>query len=984
MLGPPLLAQTAAPTGTIRGTVVDIDYELPLKGVRIAVLGTSLSARTDENGTFLIENVPPGTWTLVFSLEGYERITLSEVVVAGQIREVRASLNQEVIDMDEMVVSGADLLAGTELGLLEVRAEALALQDAVSSELISQAGASDVAGALKLVTGTSIVDGKYAVVRGLADRYVGTTLNGVRVPSADPRRRAVQVDLFPTGTIDTLTVTKTFNPDLQGDFTGGGIDIVTRSIPDDFEFSISASLERDTLATGTDSYLTYSHGGTGPFGFKADDREIPKETDQPLPPVPTFSANPTPAQMQASQAWDRLVRSFEPVMGVEQSSPGPNESYSAIIGDRFESEGNVFGILGAATYSHKYSFYDEGVYNTGGISTDTDDTVRVSGRSDTRGVDEVLTGVLINGVWQPNHTNEISLKLIGNASAEDTARYQEQDLGPRVQQNQSLHYVERSVVSGQLHGSHTFEPLWFRWVGSWNYTEQDEPDVRFFRNDLEPRPSIGDYLSSVPTNSTDADNTRRIWRRGEEEGPLAKADVGIPFEQWSDLKGEIKAGLYGEWVDREYTQRSYSFFFPTQFGGASNPAARENRSKVRYATTDPGVLWTDVFMDDSRIGLASNDPPAPNQLIWLISSLPAKRDVNYTGEQDIGAAYAMADLPLTERLKVVFGARFESTKIEILPTSGSGLVEVIFIQESGDRALGEVPSELAGSTIDEDDVLPSVNLIWDMTEQMKLRASWSRTIARPTFRELAPVATEEFIFGDEFVGNPELMMSSITNYDLRWEWYRRPGEVYAASVFYKDIADPIELISFTAGERTFNQPVNYEQGEVSGIEVEGRLPLDIISEKMRWFSFGVNVAFIDSEVDVPEEEQESLAAFALDQETRRLQGQPDRIVNVNLVYDNEESGTQVGVFYNLTGEMLASGAARGSVEANPDVFETPFGILNATFSQKIGNRLTVSLKASNITTDTREQVWRVPSGEETTKVLRPIAALYSFGLKWAW
>lgn len=985
----PIFPQTAVATGVIRGTVVDIDYELPLSGVRVAILGTSLSARTDENGNFLIENVPAGTWTLVFSLEGYERITSSEIVVAGQIREVRASMNQEVIDMDEMVVSGADLLAGTEMGLLEVRAESLSLQDAISSELISQSGVSDVAGALKLVTGTSIVDGKYAVVRGLADRYVGTTLNGVRVPSADPRRRAVQVDLFPTGTIENLTVTKTFNPDLQGDFTGGGIDIITKSIPDEFLFSISGSVEEDSLATGEDDFLTYSNGGVGPFGFKADDKEIPSETNIPLPPLPTFSANPTPAQMEASMAYDRLVRSFDPVMGVEPEAPGANTSWSALVGDRFETEENVFGILGAVTYSHKYSFYEDAIYNTGGVTSSTDQAIAVSGRSDTRGVDEVLTGALINGVWQPNQTNEISLKLIGNASAEDSARYQEQDLGEnRVQQNQSLHYIERSVLSGQLHGSHTFEPLWFKWVGSWNYTEQDEPDVRFFRNDYSTIPQPGGaptlYDSSTPQNSTEYQNTRRIWRRGEEQGPLGKFDVGIPFTQWSDAPGEIKIGAYGEWIDREYTQRSFTFFFASpQVGGSSNPARRENSAKSHFSTSEGGSLWTDIFLSDNRIGLATNSPPAPNQLLWVAKSLPGQNDVSYTGEQDIDAFYAMADLPLTPRLKTVFGARLETTNIEIIPTSGSGLVEVIEIQPSGDRAIILVPAAEAGSAIDQTDLLPSVNLIWDMTEQMKLRASWSRTIAKPTFRELAPVATEEFIFGDEFVGNPALMISNVTNYDLRWEWYRRPGEVLAASLFYKDIQDPIELISYNAAERTFIQPVNYEQGSVAGIELEGRVTLDVISPKLRFFSVGANIAFMDSEVDVPEDEQEGLAAYGLDQETRRLQGQPDKIFNINVVWDNTDWGTQVAVFYNLTGELLISGASRGSTDGNPDVFESDFGTMNVTLSQKFSKGFTMTFKAGNINTDNRQQVWRVPSGEDTIKVQRETSATWSLGAKFS-
>jgi len=977
----PLRAQTAEPTGIIRGTVVDIDYDLPLSGVRVAILGTSLWARADDNGNFLIENVPAGTWTLVFSLSGYERITRSEVVVGGQIREVRVPMNQEVIDMDELVVSGADLLAGTEMGLLEIRAESLSLQDAISSELISQSGVSDVAGALKLVTGTSIVDGKYAVVRGLADRYIGTTLNGVRVPSADPRRRAVQVDIFPTGTIENLTVSKTFSPDLPGDFTGGGIDIITKSIPDDFTFSASGSIEEDSLATGEDDFLTYSNGGAGPFGFKADDKRLPAETATPLPLFPTFSANPTPAQMQASIAWSNLVRSFDPAMGVETETPGPNQSWSALIGDRFETPENVFGLLGAVTYSHKYFFYEDAVYNTGGYNGFVSDNVAVRGRSDTRGVDEVLEGALINGIWQPNETNEISLKLIGNASSEDSARYQEEDVSAeRVQQNQALQYTERTVASAQLHGSHTFDRLWFRWVGSWNYTEQDEPDVRYFRNDYENTP--GGYVSSTPQNSTVFQNTRRIWRRGEEEGPLGKLDIGFPFEQWTDTRGEFKVGAYLESNDREYEQHSYTYSFSSpQVGGSSNPARRENLSKNFYVTPTNGTLWTDVFTDETRIGLAMNNPPAPNQLLWVIQPVASHYDVQYTGDYDAGAWYGMADLPLTPRLKAVFGARVESTQIGVVPTTGSGIIEVILFS-SGGNAVVQVPQEEGIADIDQTDVLPSASLIWDITEPMKLRAAWSRTLAKPTFRELAPVATEEFIAGDEFVGNPDLKISHITNYDLRWEWYRRPGELLAAGLFHKDIEDPIELIAFSAAGRVFNQPVNYEQGQVSGVELEARTTLDIISEKLRFFSVGLNYAWIDSEVDIPQEERDALASTGLDEETRRLQGQPDKILNLNVVWDNTDWGTQVALFYNLTGEMLVSGAALGETDANPDTFEKDFQTMNFTVSQKLKAGFTVNFKMGNITTDTREQVWRV-DGDDTTKILRDTSATWSIGAKFS-
>ena len=173
-------------------------------------------------------------------------------------------------------------------------------------------------------------------------------------------------------------------------------------------------------------------------------------------------------------------------------------------------------------------------------------------------------------------------------------------------------------------------------------------------------------------------------------------------------------------------------------------------------------------------------------------------------------------------------------------------------------------------------LLPSVGVIWEIQAGMNLRGTWSKTIARPTFRELAPVATEEFIFGDEFVGNPDLILSSIENWDLRWEWFRRAGDVLAVSVFYKSLSDPIEYISFSAANRSFVQPVNYERGSLRGIEIEARTTLDVLHESLRGFAAGANVTWLDSEVDVPANDQLSLAQFGLDEPTRPSRVSPRR------------------------------------------------------------------------------------------------------------
>jgi TonB-dependent receptor len=267
---------------------------------------------------------------------------------------------------------------------------------------------------------------------------------------------------------------------------------------------------------------------------------------------------------------------------------------------------------------------------------------------------------------------------------------------------------------------------------------------------------------------------------------------------------------------------------------------------------------------------------------------------------------------------------------------------------------------------------------------MNVRASWSRTLARPTFRELAPVATEEFLFGDEFLGNPKLRLSRIQNYDLRWEWFRRAGEVLAASVFYKDIVDPIEQISFAAGGRFFIQPINYDRGNVRGLEVEARSELDVFADSLRGLAATVNYTWIESQVEVPLAERVSLSDYSLDQTQRRLQGQPDSIINASLVYENDYYGTSAGLFYNRVGETLQTGAARGLNGGIPNVIELPTSSLDLTISQKLWQHFSVGFKARNLLRPDRRSVYRTPGGDEAPRVQRETARLFGLSATVRW
>jgi TonB-dependent receptor len=984
-------AQGSGVAGAIRGRVTDKDFDVALSRVRVTLVEALLATSTNEDGRFVFENVPPGTYTLSFTKDGFERQVSAGVVVApGQIAEVDVELASEVVEMEELVVKGEDLLGNTEIGLLDVRAESTTMQDAISSELIGQAGASDAAGALKLVVGATVADGKYATVRGLSDRYTGTTLNGVRLPSADPRKRAVNIDIFPTGTIESMTVTKTFTPDLQGDFTGGGVDIQTKSVPEEKTLSISVGAEYNSNATGNEAFLTYDGGGINASGFDEGDRNLPAIANTTLPRFPRFSTNPAPEDVEASQKYDATTRAFAGVIGTSQEAPGPNGSFSLVYGDKreFETTGKL-GWIAALTYNDKYGFFADGINNTAYVSVKGEPMTLAKNRSDSQGIEELLIGFLGSVTYRPNDANDFTFRLVGNQSTEDEARFQvETQNATLIEQNQTLHYTERSLASAQLLGKHRFEggkrgafgAPELRWLAAFNTTRQDEPDVRFFRNLLD----MANHTSTRPPNSTDAQNTRRIFRNIDETNAQGSADVTAPFTQWTQSEGTIKAGLYYESSDRDYTQDSFTYTFPRQAGSPSNPDVRENNALASYTNDDPDALWTDVFLDPDRIGLASNTPPAPNQLLWTL--IPLGTDVDYTGDQTIEAVYAMTELPVSPKVKLVAGVRYESTAIGVIPENQAfGRVEII-IQDpvSGAYGIAQVPEEQAIADIDESQILPSIGVIWEIVSGMRLRASWAKTVARPTFRELAPVATEEFLFGDEFVGNPDLTLSSIKNWDLRWEWFRRPGDVLAASVFKKDLTDPIEYINFSAANRSFIQPINYETGELTGIEVEARTKLDVLHPALANVTAGGNITWLESSVDVPDEQQAFLAAFGLDEPTRALQGQPEAIVNLNLTYDDEERKVSAGLFYNVVGRTLITGAATGLDGATPNVYQEPFQLLDATFEKTFKHGVKLLVKGKNLLAPDARAIYRTPYGDQETKTLRETARVFGVTVGWSY
>ncbi|MEO0651662.1 MAG: carboxypeptidase regulatory-like domain-containing protein, partial [Planctomycetota bacterium] len=261
-------AQIGVTPGTIRGVVTDADFDAPLPGVRVEIFQTSQATQTTDRGNYVISQVPPGQYTVIFSRPNFRDLIRNDVIVEpGRVTDLSVLLFGEYTELREFVVK--DVVGGgtgTEQAVLDLRFEATALLDSISAEFISRAGASDAAAALNLVAGATVQDGRFAVIRGLPNRFVSSQLNGVRLPTTVDDERAVELDQFPSNVIESIQVSKTFTPDQQADATGGAVDVRLKSIPDSTIRNLKVSTGFNSNVAFDDDFLTFEDGGVGAFG----------------------------------------------------------------------------------------------------------------------------------------------------------------------------------------------------------------------------------------------------------------------------------------------------------------------------------------------------------------------------------------------------------------------------------------------------------------------------------------------------------------------------------------------------------------------------------------------------------------------------------------------------------------------------------------------------------------------------------------------
>ena len=950
-----------AQTGSIRGVVTDEDFDAPLAGVEVVVAETSQSAISGDQGNYVLENLVPATYTLVFEKDGYQRRVKGEVLVAaGQLTEADAALAGDFTEMEEFIVEDIlQLTAGSETALLELRFDSPSLMDSIGSDLMSRAGASDAASALKLVSGASVQDGKYAVIRGLPDRYVSSQLNGVRLPSADEDKRAVELDQYPSTVIESLQVSKTFTPDQQGDASGGAVDVRLKGVPDEAVFKLSGQMGKNSQVGTRDDFLTYKGGGVNFMG-RDTGRDIQSDLE--------------------GRNWDGAV-------GVSTTDAPRDYKWSMGGGGAHELEDGVkVGGFASVFYERDSSYYDDGVNDSywvvdaGGPmtplnqqGTSADGTFLTSLFDVTQGTQSVRWGGLATmGLETEKHS--LNLTYLYSHAAEDKATLAEDTRGkeyyfPGYDRNdithpgndpdnlgaapylrtETLQYTERTTDSFQIDGSHkapmedwevadwlTLEAPELDWVLAKSSANMEQPDKRQFGSkwvgsSLDPgAPPFLPPFRTPPRHSPFKPganffmgNLQRIWKEVDEQSELRSFNLSFPFALWSENEGYLKVGQFHDQVDRKFRQDTFSNL---------------NEGDPEFIG-DWDEYWSAVFNSEDH------------------AILPSDYDVDYDGEQEIKAWYWMADIPLSERVNVIGGARYESTniKVEVTPDPFATWYDL----ETESFIGFEDDPDAANVDFDQDDMLPAAGIVYEAVDGLTLRGSYSRTIARQTFKELTPVVQQEYLGAPIFIGNPGLHMSELENYDLRVDFVPYEGALLSASWFRKEIDEPIEYVQRFL-DYSFTTAQNYPKGQLEGYEFEARQQLGQYFDSLDGLSIGGNLTLIDSEVTIPQSEVDDFSEPGIQapESKRDMRNAPEYLYNLFATYDTPVTRTKISLFYTFQGDTLLAGAGESGGNFIPPVYALAYDTLNLGISQGLGKYLSLQFGAKNLTNPRIQTVYR--------------------------
>jgi hypothetical protein len=946
--------QTQDGFGRLSGQVLDAQTGAEISGAAVALLeDPAFFIRSDLEGRYAFRDIPEGRYTIRVFKGGYEPFDVKEVEITdGEVTRIDIplparpeaeaapsgpELASDIFEMAAFEVT-ADRIMNTEVALLEVRQRSISIGDGIGSDFIGRAGVGNAAEAMTKVVGANVIDGKYAVIRGLGDRYSNTLLNGAALPSNDPSKKTVQLDIIPADLMEEVSTTKTFTPDKPGDFTGGSVNVVTKSFPDEFVVKVSASVgynsqtTRETMPVIRDADMDF---------FGEVDAGLPRE-------VPAL-----PVQYNALAGAER--RAVEKALHAAPLYAGQKEApfdtgFQFSVGDSFPvlEEGKV-GYVVSFTRDQSYSLIPEMERNRFiGVEADRPK----SGFLVDKGSESVSWGALLNLAFQWNPFNEVSYNYIKNQTGDSTVTQGRRGFDTETENNEpglsvlsrnlpagkdsavqylsydSHKYTLRELDSHQLKGRHVFDALnntELAWLVSVAETGEDTPIDRSFG-----------YVEFLYSDGSSDDlwyyaaNPRypeRTFGTLSDTKDSVTVDLTVPLTLEAVTALKIKAGASLVEGERVSLQRTYSYDWSLSVPG------RVPERRFEFFDRLEELVWI-----DGNVGGFGSGPVGIDELTTISGNARS-----YTGSEEVTAAYLMADLEVTEWLRFIGGVRSEETTMTVA-ANPDFVNPALFTTGNGE------------GLIEESDLLPALHSVVRLGEEgtMNLRFSYGQTLARPTFREFSPFRAFDTQTREIVQGNPLLLRTLVDNYDFRWEWFFTPGELIAVSIYHKEFTDPIIATARSNGTDYLFSWDNVSAGTISGAELELR---KVFFERL---TVGGNASYIESEIDPIEGGLGSATVF---------EGQPEFIMNFNIGYADEEAGFAVNLFYNYVDDVL-----RYVGQNIPSVFEKGRTSLDFNVSKEVfGIRWKVSVK--NLLNDPYEFYYATSSA--------PVYERYHTGRDWS-
>lgn len=923
-------------SGTLRVLVRDSERAAAVPGAEVTLRERGRLGLVDDAGVLEVQ-VPAGASAVAVVAAGYiPRITPVEVPVDGVV-EVTVSLLPRADELEELTVTAPHLKGGTAVAVAERRAEKQ-LVEVLGAEQMKKSGDGDAAAALRRVTGLTLVGGRFVYVRGLGDRYSSTLVNGAVLPSPEPERRVVPLDLFPSSLLEALVVQKTWSPELPGEFGGGSVQLRTRSHPETPLLTVSASM---TFIPGS-TLVSHAQAPAGWLDVLAMDdgsRAVPAGIVAASRERPLAEGNALTGGGLSKKELEQLGESISPAWSPRPALVLPGLSWQATAGDTWSTPWGQFGAIGGLTWSqdalHTVTTRQLTAAGQGGEVVVTDDLALASTERSTS------LGGVVGLALSPSVGQRLRAVTLLNRSADDDARLItgfDQDIDSQLRLTR-LRYVARQLFVQQLLGEHVLpwapwsvspdDGAELRWRAAYALARRDEPGQRLTRFDQGPDGAFrlsdrsdGNQLlsSSLLDQAVDAGVTLRV--------PLDAV--------WADARASVGAATALKL--RGVETRRYKFLFTGPL--ASDPTLR---------TLAPEEIFTPATIGPDGFMLAE----------------ATRNTDNHTGSSGIAAVFVAGEAPLlpgvVDDVVISGGLRLEGSRLEVTTF------------ELFNAAAAPVVAELVNV-----DLLPSLAVAWTVIDDVTLKVAGARTVVRPELRELSPAVYTDVAGGRARFGNPDLEATGIAHLDARVEWAWSPRDGVSVAGFGKHFDKPIESV-VTAGADQAITAANVEAAVNVGVEVEGRVGLDTVLGTLGrgpleiplldglWC--GANGALIWSRVQIGEARQGTLTSTE-----RALEGQSPWVMNLQVGSDDDTRGFSAAVLYNVFGPRIIEVGALGL----PDAVEEPFHQLDAVVRQRLPWGLTLSLQAKNLID---LPMTRTLGGRTIESVTRGRA--FSVGLGWS-